>query len=83
MGYRSDLKDKDWGIIGHYFGTGKYGNRVIHSRRSLVNGILYVVKTGWSDVAEGFSAVEDSLWLFPSSFKAWDLGKSTGEFGKT
>jgi putative transposase len=46
MGYPSDLKDKDWELIKHHFDTGKYGNRAVHSRRSLINGILYVVKTG-------------------------------------
>lgn len=46
MGYPSDLRDKDWELIEHHFAMGKYGNRAIHSRRSLVNGILYVVKTG-------------------------------------
>ena len=46
MGYGSDLRDGDWDLIQHHFSTGKYGNRAIHSRLSLVNGILYVVKTG-------------------------------------
>lgn len=46
MSYPSDLKDKDWELIKHHFDTGKYGNRAVHSRRSLINGILYVVKTG-------------------------------------
>ena len=46
MAYPSDLTDTQWDCISHHFATGKYGNRAIHSRRSLVNGILYVVKTG-------------------------------------
>lgn len=46
MSYPSDLKDADWALIAFHFSTGKYGNRAVHSRRSLVNGILYVVKTG-------------------------------------
>ena len=45
--YSSDLKDKDWETIRHYFEfSNGYGNRAIHPRRNLVNGILYVVKTG-------------------------------------
>ena len=48
MGYSSDLKDSDWDLIKDHFSTGRYGNRAIHSRRSLVNGILYVVKRGVS-----------------------------------
>lgn len=46
MGYPSNLRDGDWDVIKHHFSTGNYGNRAIHSRLSLVNGILYVVKTG-------------------------------------
>ena len=43
--YSSDLKDKDWETIRHYFEfSNGYGNRAIHPRRNLVNGILYVVK---------------------------------------
>ena len=45
--YPSDLKDKEWDRIRHFFEfRNGYGNRAVHSRRSLVNGILYVVKTG-------------------------------------
>ena len=45
--YSSDLKDKEWETIRHYFEfSNGYGNRAIHPRRNLVNGILYVVKTG-------------------------------------
>ncbi|PPE05325.1 transposase [Holospora curviuscula] len=46
MVYPSDLRDRDWELIKDHFATGKYGNCAVHSRRSLVNGILYVVKTG-------------------------------------
>ncbi len=45
--YASDLRDEDWERIRHYFEyENGYGNRAIHTRRSLINGILYVVKTG-------------------------------------
>ena len=40
MVYPSDLRDRDWELIKDHFATGKYGNRAVHSRRSLVNGIL-------------------------------------------
>ncbi len=46
MSYPSDLQDKDWDLIKPHFATRKYGNRGIHSRLSLVDGILYGVKTG-------------------------------------
>ena len=59
MAYSSDLKDSDWDLIKDHFSTGRYGNRAIHSRRSLVNGILYVVKTGCQ-------------WrMLPSDFPPW------------
>ena len=48
MAYPSDLRDKDWDLIEHHFSVGTYGNRAVLSRRSLVNGILYVVKRGVS-----------------------------------
>jgi putative transposase len=45
--YPSDLKDKEWEMIRHHFEyKNGYGNRAVHTRRALVNGILYVVKTG-------------------------------------
>ena len=59
MSYPSNLRDKDWNKIKHHFSTGKYGNRAIHSRRDLINGILYVVKTGCQ-------------WrMLPSDFAPW------------
>jgi len=33
-------------------------------------------------VAEGFSAMEDGVWLFSAPVIAWDLGKSAGRFGE-
>ena len=45
--YSSDLKEKEWESIRHHFEfKNGYGNRAIHPRLSLVNAILYVVKTG-------------------------------------
>ena len=46
MGYQTDLKDGEWELIKHHFNFGKYGNRSIHDKRSLVNAVLYLVKTG-------------------------------------
>jgi putative transposase len=43
MGYPSNLKDKEWALIEHNF---KNGNRAKHDKRTLVNAILYVVRTG-------------------------------------
>ena len=45
--YPSDLRDNEWESIRHYFEySNGYGNRAVHTPRSMVNGILYVVKSG-------------------------------------
>lgn len=46
MSYPSDLKDKEWDIIKHHFSSGNYGNRSKYDKRSLVNAVFYVIKTG-------------------------------------
>ncbi len=77
MSYPSDLRDKDWDLIKPHFATRKYGNRAIHSRRSLVGGILNAVKTG----CQGH--------MLPMDFSPWKrvfmaiFAASSGlEFGK-
>ena len=56
MGYQTDLKDSEWELIKYHFNCGKYGNRSIHDKRSLVNAVLYLVKTGcqWRMLPKGF-----------------------------
>ena len=45
--YASDLNDREWEQLQHYFEhPNGYGKRAKYSRRTLVNGILYVMKTG-------------------------------------
>lgn len=46
MAYPSDLSDKQWELIKDHFSTGNYGKSRKHSQKSLLNGVLYVVKTG-------------------------------------
>jgi len=48
MGYQSDLTNEQWAVIEPVFKAylGKYGNRALHEKRDLVNGVLYVTKTG-------------------------------------
>ena len=48
MGYPTDLTDGQWAIIEPVFKAcvGRYGNRAKWSKRTLVNAILYLVKTG-------------------------------------
>ena len=71
--YPSDLRDKDWALIAHHFGVGKCGNRAMHSRRSLVNGILYVVKTGcqWRMLPKDFPPWKTVYGYFR---RLWKLG---------
>ena len=46
-GYASDLSDKEWDIIKGYFGRpDPRGNRGKHSKRLIMNAILYVVRGG-------------------------------------
>lgn len=46
MGYPSDLTEKQWELIKQHFDKGNYGKGRIHSQQRLVNGVLYVIKTG-------------------------------------
>jgi transposase len=43
MAYPSDLNDKEWSEVQRFF---KNGNRSVHEKRTLMNAVLYVVKTG-------------------------------------
>lgn len=45
--YPSDLKDREWEILKTYIPESLQGGRPSeHSRREIVNGILYVLRTG-------------------------------------
>jgi putative transposase len=56
LSYSSDLSDSQWKEIEPYF---KNGNRSKHSKRSLVNAVLYIVKTGcrWRQLPHDFPPV--------------------------
>ena len=71
--YPSDLTDKEWMVIEKFF---TYGNQSEHHKRSLVNAVLYLVKTGcqwrmlpndfppYSTVSSFFQRAKHSgLWL--------------------
>ena len=46
-GYPSDVTDKEWEEVEHYFGrSDPRGARSKHSKRAILNGILYVVRGG-------------------------------------
>ena len=45
--YPSDMSDEEWSLIEHYFARrDKRGTQAKHNRRSIVNAIFYVTKTG-------------------------------------
>lgn len=46
MSYATDLTDKQWDKIKIFFDTGKYGNRAKHDKRTLVNAVFYITRTG-------------------------------------
>jgi putative transposase len=46
MSYPTDLTDSQWELIKEFFDTGNYGKSRKHSRRVLVDAVLYVIKTG-------------------------------------
>jgi putative transposase len=46
MGYPTDLTDKQWELIEEYFAVKKGKNLQQHSKRALVNAVLYRNKTG-------------------------------------
>ncbi len=56
MSYPSDLKDAQWEIIKEHFKFGNYGNRGTHEKRSLVNAVFYLTKTGcqWRQLPKDF-----------------------------
>jgi putative transposase len=46
-GYPSDLNDNEWELIEHFFERpDPRGNKGYHSKRTIVNGIFYVIKGG-------------------------------------
>ena len=65
MGYATDLSDKQWDLIEHIFKTHKGQHFVEHSKRDLVNAVLYLVKTGcqWRMLPNDFPHHE-AVWSF-------------------
>ena len=53
MSYPSDLTDTEWAMISEFF---KCGNRSLHEKRRLVDGVRYITKTGcqWRQLPNDF-----------------------------
>ena len=75
MAYPTDLTDSQWELIEGFFDTGNYGKNHRHSKRSLVNAVFYVIKTGcqwrflpkdyppWETVYSFYRrAVDNGIW---------------------
>jgi len=65
MGYPTDLTNKQWDLIEHIFRTYKGLHFATHSKRDLVNAVLYVVKTGcqWRMLPNDFPPYA-TVWSF-------------------
>lgn len=65
MGYPTDLTDKQWEEIKEIFKSQKGQHLVKHSKRQLINAVLYLVKTGcqWRILPKDFPP-HDTVWSF-------------------
>ena len=65
MGYSTDLTDKQWSMIEAIFKSNKGQHLVAHSKRDLVNAVLYLLKTGcqWRLLPNDFPP-HDTVWSF-------------------
>jgi putative transposase len=65
MGYNTDLTDKQWFIIEPIFKSNKGQHLVEHSKRDLINAVLYLVKTGcqWRLLPNDFPP-HNTVWSF-------------------
>lgn len=66
MGYPSDLTDKQWELIREFFEGENRGKHLRkHEKRQLINGVLYVVKTGcqWRQLPHDFPPYT-TVWNF-------------------
>ena len=66
-GYQSDLTDKEWEIIRDLIPNAKAGGRRrAHSKRRLVEGILYVLRTGcqWRMLPKDFPPWQTVYYYF-------------------
>jgi transposase len=65
MRYSTDLTDKQWSILEPVFKSNKGSNFVKHSKRELINAVLYLVKTGcqWRLLPKDFPPYT-AVWSF-------------------
>jgi putative transposase len=65
LGYGTDLTDRQWGMIEPIFKSNKGRHPVQHSKRDLINAVLYLVKTGcqWRLLPNDFPP-HGTVWSF-------------------
>ncbi len=66
MGYMTDLSDQQWSMIEHFFiGENRGKHFQLHSKRELVNAVLYLNKTGcqWRLLPKDFPPYV-TVWSF-------------------
>ena len=80
MVYPSDLTDKEWLLIKEYFEQKRaFGRPLTHERRSIVNAILYVTKSGcqWRMLPKDFPPWETVYYYF-KQWRSRNLGNRVG-----
>ena len=72
MGYKTDLTDKQWKIIAPIFISNKGQHFVEHTKRDMVNAVLYLVKTGcqWNMLPNDFPHYEAVRSFFRRAVKS-------------
>ena len=72
MGYRTDLTDKQWNVIEPEFRSNKGQHLAEHSKRDMVNAVLYLVKTGcqWNLLPNDFPPYEAVRSFFRRAVKS-------------
>ena len=72
MGYKTDLTDNQWSIIEPIFRSNKGQHFAEHSKRDMVNAVLYLVKTGcqWSLLPNEFPPFEAVRSFFRRAVKS-------------
>ena len=65
MGYNTDLTNKQWLMIEPFFKSSKGNHLVKHTKRDLVNAVIYLNKTGcqWRLLPNDFPP-HDTVWSF-------------------
>ena len=77
MGYPSDISEEEWELIKEHFNTGNSGKSRKYGQHSLVNAVLYIVKTEcqWRQLPKEFSN-------YKTVFSFYKRAKAAGIWGK-